>query len=78
MLTSIVNCFKHSSSIAVLLAVQLLQARRESAIDKSKILTDSAKDKLQTVIIAGKSLFGGQVAEIRSLILNRIILLLFL
>ena len=78
MLTSIVNCFKHSSSMTVLLAVQLLQARRESAIDKSKILTDSAKDKLQTVIIAGESLFGGQVAEIRSLILNLSNILLWL
>ena len=80
MLTSIVNCFKHSSSMAVLLAVQLLHAWRESAIDKSKILTDSAKDKLQTVIIAGESLFGGRVAVIRSLILNlsNILLLLFL
>ena len=65
MLTSLVNCLKHSSSMAVLLAVELLQARRESAIDKSKILTDSAKDKLRTVPIAAESLFGGQVAEIQ-------------
>ena len=36
MLTSLVNCLKHSYSMAVLLAVELLQARRESAIDKSK------------------------------------------
>ena len=65
MLTSLVNCLKHFSSMAVLLAVELLQARRESAIDKSKILTDSAKDKLRTVPIAAESLFGGQVAEIQ-------------
>ena len=58
MLTSIVNCLKHSSSMAVLLAVELLQARGEPAIDKSKFLTDSAKDKLQNVSIAAESLFG--------------------
>ena len=65
MLMSLVNCLKHSSSMAVLLAVEMRQARRESAIDKSKILTDSAKDKLSTVPIAAESLFGGQVAEIK-------------
>ena len=65
MLTSLVNCLKHSSSMAVLLAVELLQTRGESAIDKSKVLTDSAKDKLRTVPIAAECLFGGQVAEIQ-------------
>ena len=62
---TLVNCLKHSSLMAVLLAVELLQAWRESAIDKSKILTDSAKDKLRTVPIAAESLFRGQVAEIQ-------------
>ena len=68
MLTSLVICLKHSSSMAVLLAVESLQARRESAIDKSKILADSAKDKLRTVCIAAESLF--RLLKSRNLILN--------
>ena len=52
------------TGFTVLLAIELLQAKRESAIDKSKILTDSAKDKLCSLSITAESLFGGQVAEI--------------
>ena len=55
------------SGFTVLLAIELLQFKRESTIDKSKILTDSAKDKLCTLSIAAESLFGGQVAEIQKL-----------
>lgn len=65
MLSSLVNCLKHSSSMAVVLATELLQTRREAAIEKSKILTDTAKDKLRSVPISAEALFGGQVAEIQ-------------
>ncbi|MEW8547330.1 MAG: hypothetical protein AB2693_27800 [Candidatus Thiodiazotropha sp.] len=65
MLSSLVNCLKHSSSMAVVLATELLQSRREAAIEKSKILTDTAKDKLRSIPISTETLFGGQVAEIQ-------------
>ena len=65
MLTSLFNCLKHSSSMAVLLAVELLRLGKNLLLIKSKIMTDSAKDKLRTVSIAAESLFGGQVAEIK-------------
>ena len=38
LLSSIVSCLKHSSSMAMILTVELLQARREAAIERSKIL----------------------------------------
>ena len=45
LLNSIVSCLKHSSSMAVILAVKLLQARREAAIERSEILTEAMKNK---------------------------------
>ena len=45
LLSSIVSCLKHSSSMAVILAVELLQARREAAIERSEILTEAMKNK---------------------------------
>ena len=65
MLNTLVNCIKHSTSMAVILAVELLQARREAAIEKSKILIDASKDKLRSVSISAESMFGGQVTEIQ-------------
>lgn len=58
MLSSLISCLKHSSSMAVVLAVELLQARRESAIEKSKTLTETAKDKLRTVSLTSESFLG--------------------
>ena len=65
LLSSIVTCLKHSSSMSVVLAVELLQARREAAIDKSKILTETTKSKLRSVPISAESLFGGKIAELQ-------------
>ena len=67
LLSSIVTCLKHSSSMSVVLAVELLQARREAAIDKSKILTETTKSKLRSVPISAESLFGGKIAELQKL-----------
>ena len=67
LLSSIVTCLKHSSSMSVVLAVELLQARREAAIDKSKILTETKKSKLRSVPISAESLFGGKIAELQKL-----------
>ena len=49
LLSSIVSCLKHSSSMAVILTVELLQTRREAAIERSKILTEATKNKLQNL-----------------------------
>ena len=65
MLSSIVSCLKHSSSMAVILTVELLQARREAAIERSKILTEATKNKLRSVPIFSEFLFGGQVAALQ-------------
>ena len=48
LLSSIVSCLKHSSSMAMFLVVELLQARREAAIERSKILTEVTKNKLRS------------------------------
>ena len=63
--SSIVSCLKHSSSMAVILTVELLQARREAAIERSKILTEAKKNKLCSVPIFSEFLFGGQVAALQ-------------
>ena len=65
LLSSIVSCLKHSSSMAVILTVELLQARREAAIQRSKILTEATKNKLCSVPIYSEFLFGGQVAALQ-------------
>ena len=65
LLSSIVSCLKHSSSMAVILTVELLQARREAAIERSKILTEPTKNKLRSVPIFSEFLFGGQVAALQ-------------
>ena len=65
LLSSIVSCLKHSSSVAVILTVELLQARREAAIERSKILTEATKNKLRSVPIFSEFLFGGQVAALQ-------------
>ena len=65
LLSSIVSCLKHSSSMAVILTVELLQARREAAIEGSKILTEATKNKLRSVPIFSEFLFGGQVAALQ-------------
>ena len=65
LLSSIVSCLKHSSSMAVILTVELLQARREAAIERSKILTAATKNKLRSVPIVSEFLFGGQVAALQ-------------
>ena len=64
LLSSIVSCLKHSSSMAVILTVEL-QARREAAIERSKILTEAMKNKLRSVPIFSEFLFGGQVAALQ-------------
>ena len=65
LLSSIVSCLKHSSTMAVILAVELMQARREAAIEGSKILTEATKNKLRSVPIFSESLFGGQIAALQ-------------
>ena len=65
LLSSIVSCLKHSSSMVVILTVELLQARREAAIERSKILTEATKNKLRSVPIFSEFLFGGQVAALQ-------------
>lgn len=67
LLSSIVSCLKHSSSMAVILAVELLQARREAAIERSKILTEATKTKLRSVPISAESLFGGMITDFQKL-----------
>ena len=51
--------------MAVILKVELLQARREAAIERSKILTEATKNKLRSVPIFSEFLFGGQVAALQ-------------
>ena len=65
LLNSIVSCLKHSSSMAVILAVELLQARKEAAIEWSNILTEATKNKLRSVPISSESLFDSQVAALQ-------------
>ena len=65
LLSSIVSCLKHSSSMAVILTVELLQARREAAIERSKILTEATKNKLRSVPVFSEFLFGAQVAALQ-------------
>ena len=65
LLSSIVSCLKHSSSMAMILTVELLQVRREAAIERSKILTETTKNKLRSVPIFSEFLFGGQVAALQ-------------
>ena len=65
LLSSIVSCLKHSSFMAVILTVELLQARTEAAIERSKILTEATKNKLRSFPIFSEFLFGGQVAALQ-------------
>ena len=51
--------------MSVILTVELLQARREAAIERSKILTEAMKNKLRSVPIFSEFLFGGQVAALQ-------------
>ena len=61
---ALVNCLKHSTNLSVLMAVELMLARREIAISGSKILTDASKDSLRSVPFSADSLFGGKISEI--------------
>ena len=62
---ALVNCLKHSTNLSVLMAVELMFARRELAISGSKILTDASKDSLRSVPFSADSLFGGKISEIQ-------------
>ena len=62
---ALVNCLKHSTNLLVLLAVELMLARRELAISGCKILTDASKDSLRSVPFSADSLFGGKISEIQ-------------
>ena len=62
---ALVNCLKHSTNLSVLMAVELMLARRELAISGSKILTDASKDSLRSVPFSADSLFGGKISEIQ-------------
>lgn len=62
---ALVNCLKHSTNLSVLMAVELMLARRELAISGSKILTESSKDSLRSVPFSVNSLFGGKISEIQ-------------
>ena len=60
---ALVNC-QHSTNLSVLMAVELMLARREIAISGSKILTDASKDSLRSVPFSADSRFGGKISEI--------------
>ena len=62
---ALVNCLKHSTNVSVLMAVELMLAKRELTISGSKILTDASKDSLRSVPFSADSLFGGKMAEIQ-------------
>ena len=51
--------------MTVILTVELLQARREAAIERSKILMEATKNKLRSVPFSSESLFGSQVAALQ-------------
>ena len=53
------------SNLSVLMAVELMLARRELAISGSKILTDASKDSFRSVPFSADSLFGGKISEIQ-------------
>ena len=65
LLESLVNCIKHSTSLAVVMATELLVSRKEAAINSSKILSQTALDSLRKVPLTSNSLFGGQIATIQ-------------
>lgn len=65
LLESLVNCVKHSTNLAVVMATELMVSRREAAINNSKILSQSAIDSLRKVSLMSNTLFGGQVATIQ-------------
>ena len=70
LLSSIVSCLKHSSSMAVILTVELLQARREAAIERSKILSEATKNKLCQFQSSLNSCSAVRLLHFRNQILN--------
>lgn len=55
---------RHASALAISLAAEMLQARREDILASSTAISENGKRKLRSAPLASKTLFGGLVSDV--------------
>ena len=64
LLEAVAKSIKHATAMSTILATELFQARRDSALANSKLLLDNSSYELRNAPINSKTLFGGKIKEV--------------
>ena len=64
LLEALAKSMKHSTAMSTILATEIFQARRDSALANSKLLLDNSSYDLRNAPINSKTLFGGKIKEV--------------
>ena len=63
-LEAVAKSIKHTTAMSSVLATELFQARRDSALANSKLLLDNSSNELRNAPINSNTLFGGKIKEV--------------
>ena len=64
LLEAVAKSIKHATAMSTILATELFQARRDAALDTSKLLLENSCYELQNALINAKSLFDNKIKEV--------------
>ena len=61
LLEAVAKSIKHATAMSTILAVEIFQARRDSALADSKLLLENSSYELRNALINSKTLFSGKI-----------------
>ena len=64
LLEAVAESTKHATAMSTILATELFQARRDSALASSKLLLENSSYELRNAPINSKTLFSGKIKEV--------------